>query len=105
MSSNQEHNAARKEQPVKRWSARAKQEVVLEILRGEPMEELSRRHAVEMHRLQEWRDRALAGVEEAMKEHGRNTASERALEEARSTIGRLTMELEIFRGKGRRSLR
>ena len=44
-----------------------KREVVLRILRGEPMELLSRELGVELYRLEKWRDAALAGMEEALK--------------------------------------
>jgi transposase len=39
-----------------RWSAGKKLEVVLRLLRGEPLETLSRAPGVEAHRLAAWRD-------------------------------------------------
>jgi hypothetical protein len=76
----------------KRWSMPARKETVLRMLSGESIEDLSRELELESHRLEEWRDLALAGMEQGSKE----------LEQARSTIGRLTMELEIHRGKSKR---
>jgi transposase-like protein len=44
-----------------RWSAGKKMEAVLRLLRGEPLEVLSRELGVEAHRLAAWRDDFLQG--------------------------------------------
>ncbi len=88
-----------------RWSSRAKQEVVLRLLAGESLDVVSRETEVPVHKLERWRERALLGIGEALKEHGEGEASSRELEEAQATIGRLTMELELYRGKGQRRMR
>jgi transposase len=46
-----------------RWSANKKMDAVLRLLRGEPLDQLSRELEVEAHRLAAWRDDFL--------EHGR----------------------------------
>jgi len=43
-----------------RWSAGKKTDAVLRLLRGEPLEELSRELKVKAHRLAAWRDDFLA---------------------------------------------
>jgi hypothetical protein len=53
---------------VKRWSANRKKEVVLRLLRGEPVDAISREVSVPIYRLEEWRDRALAGMDAGLKE-------------------------------------
>ena len=40
---------------------------MLRLFRGEPLDLLSREFAVELYRLEQWRDATLAGVEEALK--------------------------------------
>jgi hypothetical protein len=87
----------------KRWSFKAKSEVVLRLLRGEPLDLVSRETQVPVHRLEEWRQRALASMEEGLKDRGEDATdpTARQLAEAQTTIGRLTMELELYRGKGR----
>jgi len=50
-----------------RWSAGKKMEAVLRLLRGEPLEGLSRELGVEAHRLVAWRDDFLEGGKEALK--------------------------------------
>ena len=84
-----------------RWGAARKREVVLRILRGEPMELLSRELGVELYRLEKWRDAALAGMEEALKvRNGDPLQGE--LDNARKRLGELTMENELLWARVRR---
>ena len=53
---------------VKRWSANRKKQVVLRLLRGEPVDAISREVSVPIYRLEEWRERALAGIDAGLKE-------------------------------------
>jgi transposase len=50
-----------------RWSAGKKMDAVLRLLRGEPLDVLSRELGVEAHRLAAWRDDFLEGGKEALK--------------------------------------
>lgn len=78
-----------------RWTAPRKREVVLRIFRGEPLELLSRELSVELYRLEQWRDAALAGMEEALK--ARNGDPLKAeLDNAMKRLGELTMENELL---------
>jgi transposase len=78
-----------------RWTSPRKREVVLRILRGEPMELLSRELGVELYQLEKWRDAALAGMEEALK--ARNGDPLKAeLDHAMQRLGELTMENELL---------
>ena len=49
--------------PGQRWSVGRKRDVVLRLLRGESLAALSREVGVEIYRLEDWRDRAVAGLE------------------------------------------
>src|SRR5215211_8138631 len=81
-----------------RWSAGKKTEVVLRLLRGESLEELSRELQVEAHRLAAWRDDFLEGGKEALKgQRPDRSADDRALKQAERKVGQLTMENEILR--------
>ena len=53
-----------------RWSARRKVSVVIELLKGEALESLSRRHGVTAAKLSQWRDEFLAGGEARLKHSG-----------------------------------
>lgn len=81
---------------VKRWSAGRKKQVVLRLLRGESVDALSREVAVPIFRLEEWRDRALAGIDVGLKER-ENDPVEQQLNDANRRIGELVMEVEILR--------
>ena len=93
--------AARPLAQGQRWTAARKREVVLRILRGEPLELLSRELGVELYRLEKWRDAALAGLEEALK--ARNGDPLKAeLDNAMKRLGELTMENELLWARVRR---
>jgi transposase len=80
---------------VKRWSAARKKEVVLRLLRGEPVDAVSREVAVPIYKLEQWRDRALAGIDAGLKER-ENDPVARQLDDANRRIGELVMEVEIL---------
>ncbi len=81
---------------VKRWSAGRKKQVVLRLLRGQSVDALSRELAVPIFRLEEWRDRALAGIDAGLKEREHDPV-EKQLDEANRRIGELVMGVEILR--------
>ena len=86
--------------PGQRWSLARKQEVVLQMLRGEPLDGLSRELGVEIYRLEAWRERALAGMEIGLKaRQGEPLQAE--LDAAKRHIGELSMEVELLRGRAR----
>ena len=58
-----------------RWTAARKREVVLRLFRGEPLDLVSRELGVELYRLEQWREDALAGMEEALKARNGETPS------------------------------
>ena len=81
---------------VKRWSAGRKKEVVLRLLRNEPVDDLSREVSVPIYKLEQWHDRALAGIDAGLKERD-NDPLVAQLDEAKRRIGELVMENEILR--------
>ena len=88
---------------VGRWSAGRKKAVVLRLLRGEPVDAVSREVAVPIYKLEQWRDRALIGIDAGLKER-ENDPLEKALDDAKRRIGELVMEVEILQ-KERRAKR
>lgn len=86
-------------QPVLRWSVGRKREVVLRLLRGEPLDALSRELGVEIHKLEAWRDRALGGMELGLKEREADDPLQQELDEAHKRIGELSMDNELLRKK------
>ena len=85
-----------------RWSRSRKRDVVLRLLRGESVEALSRELGVEIYRLERWRERALVGMEDALRERSGDPV-EHELDTAKKRIGELSMEVELLRERCRRS--
>ncbi len=86
--------------PGQRWSLGRKRDVVLRLLRGESADALSREVSVEIYRLEEWRERALAGLELGLKNRQGEPLAE-ALDAAKRHIGELSMENELLRERAR----
>ncbi len=84
--------------PGQRWSAARKREVVLRLMRGESAELLSRELGLPIVKLEQWRQRAEAALEGALKERETDQA-EGQLAAAMQRIGELTMENELLRAK------
>ena len=78
-----------------RWSAGRKREVVMRLLRGEPIDGLSRELGVEIYRLEEWQAQALAGIDGSLKSR-QNDPVRSELDQAMRRIGELTMENELL---------
>lgn len=87
------------EPPPLRWRAKRKAEVVLCLLRGEPLDALSRQTAVPIPRLEEWRTQALSGIEAALQLRAADDPTQLRLDEANRRIGELSMEVELLRAR------
>ena len=84
--------------PGQRWSAGRKREVVLRLMRGESAELLSRELGLPVVKLEQWRQKAEAAVEGALKEREADQADSQ-LAAAMQRIGELTMENELLRAR------
>ena len=82
------------QKPGQRWSLARKREIVLRLLRGEPVEALSRELGVEIYRLEQWREKALVGMDSGLKRR-RGDPLQVELDQAMKRIGELTMENEL----------
>ena len=80
-----------------RWSANKKVDVVMRLLRGESLDEVSRDVGVEAHRLAAWRDEFIDGGKSGLKGKRTRSDEDRRLAEAERKIGELTMDNEILR--------
>jgi hypothetical protein len=84
--------------PGQRWSVARKREVVLRLLRGESVEPLSRELGVPIFKLEQWRQKADAALDGALKEREAEAASTE-LAAAMQRIGELSMENELLRAR------
>jgi len=87
------------ETPPLRWRAKRKAEVVLRMLRGEPLDFLSRQTGVPVPRLEEWRAQAINGMEQALRVHEVVDPAQERLDEANRRVGELSMEVELLRAR------
>lgn len=77
-----------------RWSARRKSEIVLRLLRGEDLGELSREIQVAPPVIEEWREAFLSGAESGLKKRS-SDPQERELVRTRAKLGETMMKLEL----------
>jgi transposase len=89
---------------VKRWSTGRKRGVVLRLLRGEPVDAVSREVGVTIAELERWREQALAGMEAGLKARTSDPLEAR-LNEAVRRVGELTMTIEILNKERERQAR
>jgi transposase len=76
-----------------RWSLQRKSDLVLRLLRGEPLDAVSRESQVPAHELESWKRVFLETGARGLKT--RNDPEERELTLARAKIGELMMKLEL----------
>jgi transposase len=82
--------------PNQRWSAGRKSDVVLRLMQGEAIDAVSREVGVEIYRLEEWRKKALEGMEIALRSLEGDPLDEE-LKAAKQHIGELSMEVELLK--------
>ena len=81
-----------------RWSVAGKREVVLRLMHGESAELLSRELVLPVFKLEQWRQKAEAALEGALKEREADPADGQ-LAAAMRRIGELSMENELLRAR------
>ena len=81
-----------------RWTVTRKREVALRLLRGESVELLSRQLGVEIFRLEQWREKAIAGIDASLKER-KGDPVKAELDIAMKRIGELIMQVELLEAK------
>jgi transposase len=84
--------------PGQRWSVARKREVVLRLLHGASAELLSRELGVPIYKLEQWRRKADAALEGALKEREAEPAAGE-LAAALQRVGELSMEVELLRSR------
>ena len=87
-----------KANPMKRISVKKKEEVVLRLLKGESINDISRELKVAVSEIESWKRRFLIAAREGLKSHGKDPV-EKELDMAKKTIGELTMELNLHKKK------
>jgi len=84
----------------KRWTAKRRSALVLEMLRGDTsMAEAARKRALIVAEIEEWRDRFLSGAENALRSKLLDEEAQRTQEVKRlkQKAGKLVMELAVVK--------
>ena len=81
-----------------RWTVARKREVVLRLLRDEPVQLLSRQLGVEIFRLEQWREKAIGGIDASLKQR-KGDPVQAELDIAMKRIGELIMQVELLEAK------
>ena len=78
-----------------RMSSKKKTEIVLELLRGVSMEELSRKNKVAIHEITAWRDKFISNGCSSFKKQPNDSK----VSELERIIGRQHLEIELLKKK------
>jgi transposase-like protein len=94
----------------KRWTAKRRVALIVEILRGETsVAEAARKHGLTVAELEDWRDRFLAGAENALRNRpaDEDGQKDREIKRLKQKVGELVMDVDILKEatKGHPSLR
>jgi transposase-like protein len=82
----------------KRWTAKRRAALVIDLLRGEvSLAEAARTHGLTIAELEEWRDRFLAGAENALRSRpaDEEVQPNREITRLKQTVGELVMDVDI----------
>ncbi len=93
-----------------RWTAKRRLALVVEILRGDvSVAEAARKYGVTVAEIEDWRERFLAGAENALRRRPADdeTQKDREIKRLHQKVGELVMDLDIVKEavKGHPSLR
>jgi transposase-like protein len=86
---------------TKRWSAKRKLEIVLRLMRGESIDNVSREIGVEVWLLDEWKRTAFQSMEAGFKNRTGDPLDDE-LSRAKQRIGELSMENELLKEKSKK---
>ena len=84
----------------KRWTAKRRSALVVEILRGDlSVAEAARRHGLTVAEVEVWRERFLAGAENALRSRplGDDAQKEQEIKRLKQKVGELVMELDVVK--------
>ena len=91
-----------KEVPPKRWSASRKKDVVMRLLRGEKIDNVSREIGMPMSTIEEWRVAVIDRMDVLLKSYKDHPLQEE-LDRAKKKIGELSMENELLWKRARKN--
>jgi transposase-like protein len=95
---------------LKRWTAKRRSALVLEILRGDTTAaEAARKHALPVAEIEQWKERFLSGAENALRSRPLHDEAlkEQEITRLQRKIGELVMDIDILKeaAKGNPTMR
>jgi len=91
---------ASNDETLKRWTAKRRVALVLEILRGEATAaEAARRHALTVAEVDQWKERFLGGAENALRSRPLDDEAlkDQEIKRLQRKVGELVMDLDILK--------
>jgi transposase-like protein len=88
------------EETLKRWTAKRRSALVLEILRGDTTAaEAARKHALTVAEIEQWKERFLSGAENALRSRPLDDEAlkEQEIKRLQRKIGELVMDIDILK--------
>jgi transposase-like protein len=98
------------DEQLKRWTAKRRVALVVEIIRGDTsVAEAARKHGLTIAELEDWRERFLAGAENALRSRpaDEDGQKDREIKRLKQKVGAFVMDLDSVKeaAKGHPSLR
>jgi transposase-like protein len=88
------------DEQLKRWTAKRRVALVVEIIRGDTsVAEAARKHGLTIAELEDWRERFLAGAENALRSRpaDEDGQKDREIKRLKQKVGELVMDLDSVR--------
>lgn len=85
---------------VQRWTAKRRTALVMQILKGETSaQEAARKHGLTVSEVEDWRDRFLAGAENALRSRPRDDEAlkDEEIKRLKQKVGELVLDNDILR--------
>ena len=85
---------------LQRWTARRRSALVVSILKGETsVQEAARKHGLTVAEIEEWRDRALLAMENALRTRPKDEEGlkEEEIKRLKQKVGELVLDLDIVK--------
>jgi transposase-like protein len=87
-------------EPIERWTAKRRVALIMSILKGETsVAEAARKHVLTVAEIEEWRDRFLAGAENALRSRPKDEEAlkDEQIKKLKQKIGDLVLDNDILR--------
>jgi transposase-like protein len=88
------------DETLKRWTAKRRVALVMEILRGETsVVKAARKHALTVAEIEEWKERFLSGAENALRSRplDEDVQKEQDIKRLKQKVGELVLDMDILK--------